>query len=1006
MANLFDNPLIKRLDRFLFGVDEGFINGKGELGLRFDPHWPGPLLGEAGHWQNYLLAIVAIALFVLISRKTAGRELHRLRIAVAGLSAVAVALIVPSALGFQWWSILLVVAVVGAVAWFYFKRHEIALMALGRLSLFGLLLMTLSGPLAWNLVLGGSALGLIIYVYRQEGKTTGPRVFMGILRGALIAFVLVLLNNPILNRSRTITEPSVVAVLVDDSLSMSIHDVNPSQASSGETRLQAAVNLFDSDGQALIKRLAKIHTLQFYSFDQSATSIGSIPGPNEANSRDIAPSAIDKVSQQTLIILGLIAALFLAAPFFVRLLRREWPHPSLSFGSVLVAALLVGIIFIVTRPDQEQHDLNVRSEGPIIAVKSSAPDLAALKAEGASTQVVPSILKVLGALQGQRVAGVVIVTDGRDTPTSPLAEAYKQLTNYGIKVYPIAVGSEKPPKNIALQAVNVQDSAFKDDIVNMKVVVRASGYEPGHAITLRLTNAANGLPLKAPDGGNVEKVIHPADSNPVQEELLFKPDAVGTLKIKVEAVRQPGELDEDDNILQSEISVLDAKINVLYVEGYPRWEYRYIKNEMIRDKTVNISCILTSADPNFAQEHTDMEARGERDKYKYFPYAQFPGNMEQLMECDVVLFGDVDPRQFTDSQLQLIRDFVDKKGGGFGMIAGPQWSPAAYKNTPIYDLLPVSVVNTDAGWPTQAITEGFRPVLTKDGAASSFFRFFTDKAKNDKYIKDDLQPLFWYRQGLVAKSGTDVYAEHPTDLDPTGNHKAPLLVLGRFGSGRTLLSAFDDSWRWRFYTGESVFDTYWIQELRYLARGKKLGRRTLTFAPERKVYQLGDEVHLNLRVMDPALLRQLSPKIEVQLRDEKTGQVVQSVMLQNSTSQPDYYTASFGADRVGHFKLEVHDDAISRVAQLDEVMDVIIPKLELVDPAVDKTTLAHVASESGGVALTIGDAGPRLPELIQSASRTIAPPDDHPLWDKPIAMVIFVLLLTSEWVLRKVFGMV
>ena len=474
----------------------------------------------------------------------------------------------------------------------------------------------------------------------------------------------------------------------------------------------------------------------------------------------------------------------------------------------------------------------------------------------------------------------------------------------------------------------------------------------------------------------------------------------------MEAVRQPGELDEEDNVRTREVSVLDAKINVLYVEGYPRWEYRYIKNEMIRDKSVNISCVLTSADPTFAQEHTDLAARGEAAKYKYFPFNQFPNTLEQLMECDVVLFGDVDPRQFADSQLQLIYDFVNKKGGGFGMIAGPQASPGAYRNTPLEAVMPVTVVNPPpAGWPTEAITEGFRPVLTKDGAASSFFRFFNDKAVNDKYIKDQLQPLFWYRRGIIAKPGSEVYAEHPTDLGPDGR-KAPLLVLGRFGAGRTLFSAFDDSWRWRFYTGESIFDTYWIQQLRYLARSKKLGQKAVTYSPDRNVYELGEQVHLSLRVMDPEILKQLSPKIEVQVKDEKTDQIVRTVTLQNSPSQPDYYTASFSADRVGHFRLDVRDDTVNRVAHLDEMIEVIIPKLELAEPQVDRTLLSHVASETGGVAMNLAEARAKLADLIQSAARTMAPSDDHALWDKPIVMLLFVLLLTSEWVLRKVFGMV
>src|SRR5207247_7769156 len=134
----------------------------------------------------------------------------------------------------------------------------------------------------------------------------------------------------------------------------------------------------------------------------------------------------------------------------------------------------------------------------------------------------------------------------------------------------------------------------------------------------------------------------------------FKPDAVGPLDVVVVIEPQPGELDEQDNSRIAQIAVLDAKLNVLYVDGAPRWEYRYLKNEMIRDRTVNISCLLTSADPTFAQEGDPPDERANFPG----PVRRFPESIEELMAYDVVLFGDVDPRQFSDAQLQLVNEFV------------------------------------------------------------------------------------------------------------------------------------------------------------------------------------------------------------------------------------------------------------------------------------------------------------------------------------------------------------
>ncbi len=296
---------------------------------------------------------------------------------------------------------------------------------------------------------------------------------------------------------------------------------------------------------------------------------------------------------------------------------------------------------------------------------------------------------------------------------------------------------------------------------------------------------------------------------------------------------------------------------MLYVDGYPRWEYRYLKDQMIRDKTMDISCLLTSADPTFHQEGTRPDSP-----------QQFPESIEKLMDFDVILFGDVDPRQFADAQLQMVNDFVSKRGGGFGMIAGERFSPAQYRGTPIEAILPVNITKVDTDQGHSSITQGFRPALTKTGEESSIFRFFTDRAANTEFLTNQIQPIFWYCHGITVKPGVgEVYAEHPSDTGPDGHH-APLLVLGRFGAGRTWFSAYDDSWRWRFYTGESVFDTYWVQQVRYLARSKKLGQRRLTLTSSRPNYELGEQVRLNLRILDPQLLQQLPEQIHVDITDE------------------------------------------------------------------------------------------------------------------------------------------
>lgn len=809
----------------------------------------------------------------------------------------------------------------------------------------------------WNFALAMAAFTLVVSVYRREGRSQPVRVALGVMRGLLLAFLILLLNRPVLTLTQTRTEPSVVAVMIDDSISMRVRDSGTGQ--DPQTRLAAAVGLLNAQDQAFVRDLRKTHTVRLYSFDADRDTLHTAGGP-ASPSEPTAPSA--------------------AAA-----------DPAL------------------------------------------ADALARLQPTGQNTQVAKSIRQVLDDLQGQRLAGVVVFTDGRDTPAQPLSGTLALLKDFGVKVFPVPVGSDQAPRNIELQTVTAQDAAFKGDIINVRAQVRATGMPPGQTVTVQLKDRKTGAVVTGPDRKPSEQVVAIAGDQPVEVELQLKADTPGTADLVVEAVKQAGELDDQDNTRQIQVAVLDAQINVLYVDGYPRWEYRYLKNELIRDPSINVSCLLTSADPTFRQE-------GDSPKGEFpGPIARFPETIEELLSYDVVIFGDVDPRQFSDAQLQLVHEFVSARGGGFGMVSGPRFSPQLYRGTPIEAVLPVNIARVQAEETAGSITVGFRPVLTRDGLASSIFRFVPERGENEKYLRDVIPPIFWYCRNVTTKAGVgEVYAEHPTETGSDGR-RCPILVFGRFGAGRTMFSAIDDSWRWRLYTGESVFNTYWVQQLRQLARGKKLGQRRVTIAANRPVHELGEQVRLTVRVLDPQLVPQLPDQIRVDVYETvegpgsgaqgsgaspstvpttgrepggsvggqpgaPVGALLRQEALTRQEGAPDSFTGSFTADRPGKFVVRLPAVA-GGIDPIDLPIEVSVPRLELSEPQVDRTALARLASETLGQVVPYDQAASALPRLLPSAARVIPIDTSEPLWDAPLAMLLFVLLITVEWVMRKVYGM-
>lgn len=756
--------------------------------------------------------------------------------------------------------------------------------------------MEVLGATFWNLILVGAGVALVWSVYQREAREQRVRLILATLRILLLLLVIGLLNRPVITLTQSRIEPSVLAILIDDSLSMRVRDVQVN-AGSFESRLQAVQDLLTRDQARLLNELGKTHQLRFYRFSSDAVA-----------------------------------------------LPTTQPWSSLS-----------------------------------------------IEPTGQRTQVAGSVLTVLRELQGLRLAGVVVLTDGRDMPQQSIASTVDAIKDFGVPVFAVPVGSDQIPRNIEIQQVSAEDTVFVRDIANIRSMVRVTG-PPGVEIVVRLKDKITGNVIHDPQGRAVQTTIRPASDEPVPVELQFIPTETGMKDLIIEAEPLPGELDEADNSRDLQLAVLDSKINVLYVEGYPRWDYRYLKNELIRDKTVDVSCLLLSADPSFRQE-------GDK------PITRFPETLQELLEYDVVLFGDVDPRELSDHQLQLVNEFVARRGGGFGMVAGPRFSPPAWRGTPIEAILPVDITRTEPEeWGTTGATiaQGFRPVLTKDAEESSLFRFFADRSENQQFLKEAWQAIFWYRRGVTSKPGIgQVMAEHPVDLGPDGK-RAPILIVGRFGAGRTLFLATDESWRWRYYTGENIFNTFWIQNLRYLARSRKIGQRKITFTVQRPIYELGQQVRLTARIIDPELLTQLPEQIGVQILDREAQPLAPTTLVRQPGT--DTYLASFTADRIGKFTVLLPSVAPG-VEEMRLPLEIMVPRLELSAPQVDRAALLRLSTETTGNIIEWTDAEQKL-RSIPSAQRQIPILTSHPVWDAPIAMVAFVLLLTAEWVVRKIVGMV
>jgi hypothetical protein len=473
-------------------------------------------------------------------------------------------------------------------------------------------------------------------------------------------------------------------------------------------------------------------------------------------------------------------------------------------------------------------------------------------------------------------------------------------------------------------------------------------------------------------------------------QLSHRPTAVGKFRYRVEVTPPEGLARSSRLSQQREIEVRKAQLRVLLVQAYPSFEYRYLRNLLLRDETIELHTLLQDADLEYAQE--------DRSALPVFPVGR-----EELFAYDVVILGDVNPALLSPSNLQNLADFVTQKskGGALALIAGPKYMPLAYPGTPLAPLLPIDLTTARAPEPDRPLTEGFVAQLTELGLAHSAMQLGDTPAETQALWKG-LPPLYWMLEAPDVKPGARVLAERRfpagRDLRPL-----PLIVLQYVGAGRVLLDATDETWRWRRRVGDVLFARYWIQMIRSLARSKLSTDRGAELTADNREYPLSLPVRLRVRFNDPRMAPPEDNGVRVVL--EHAGHRTTRIGLQRVAANRGLFEATAEGLSAGPYHAWLAVPALEGQAPAVDFA-VVAPRDELEHTRMDAAELQRAAELTKGRFFTFATANRLLAEMPEGRQIPIESLPPKPLWNKWPLLALLLGLLTTEWILRKRGGMV
>src|SRR5688572_14822427 len=506
--------------------------------------------------------------------------------------------------------------------------------------------------------------------------------------------------------------------------------------------------------------------------------------------------------------------------------------------------------------------------------------------KGSQTKLGTAFDGVREELAGLPVAGVVLVSDGADTSEASLTQAMLGLKAEKLPVFAVGVGSETLPRDIQVDRVTVPRTVLKDASLLLDVVVAQTGFN-GRTVTVDVE-----------DDGRVigsEKIVLPTDGSPATVRVRAVASESGPRLFKFRVAPQDGEVVPQNNAREALVNVRDTRERILYYEGEPRFEMKFIRRAVADDKNLLSVALQRTADNKY------MRLDGEPEEV----VGGFPKTRDELFRYRGLILGSVEAGAFSGDQLQMIADFVDRRGGGLLMIGGPRsFAEGGYGGTPVADALPLQIdPKSRASEPANLARLQVLP--TRAGQTHASTQIAASEAASAARWRD-LPQATSVNAPLPPKPAATVLL---TGTDERGRSQ-PILTWHQYGRGKAVALTLQDTWQWQMHASISLEDqtheNYWRQMLRWLVDGVP-GVVEARTAAER--VEPGELVTVEATVVDKTYVELNDASVTARVTQPNGGTL--DVPLEWTGERDGLYRGTFVSSESGTYEIAVDSSRAS-----------------------------------------------------------------------------------------------
>jgi len=583
---------------------------------------------------------------------------------------------------------------------------------------------------------------------------------------------------------------------------------------------------------------------------------------------------------------------------------------------------------------------------------------------GTATNLGQSVLQTLRQATGASLGAVILISDGADNSGAISQAELSEIASFGVPIHSVGIGRENIPEDLELSEVLLPEKALPGTTLSARVAIRHD------------------------QGGSARVKVYDGDTFLTTQDIVLGNDQNMTLAFVDIEVPEPGQLDlrftldpinNESNLANNTrsrvVDVEESRYKILYVEGEPRWEYKFLQRALNNDPSIQLSTLLKVTPNKYYRQGIESPEQLENG---------FPEERAELFNYDALIIGSLNAAELSSEQQAMIRDFVSDRGGSLMMLAGLNGlGLGGWGETVVNEILP-SRLNAD----NAAFVREKAPVtLTDSGRLAPMLQFSDSESENERLWAElpeiaDHQQLGPLRPAATTLLGVNVEGRIQ-----------PLLVTQPYGKGQSYILATGGTWRWQMSlpVADMRHETFWRQ----LTRGL-VANSPRPFELTSRVQN--EEISVRAQVRDPDAEENQGLEISAVVSSENSDVV--SLDLQPVAGQPGVYEASFAPNQTGLYSIE----AISRVGESLVSATTTAVRYdegqEIFNVRQNRSLLERISLLTGGQYWS-PEQWDEIPEAISYSTAGITEQQISYLWDAPFFFLLLILLKTAEWLLRR-----